>query len=69
MAEYINFQSILNAALGEYQEKGFRLTESSPTTLTLFHQDEKVGDFSTPEVLIPRIQKACENWLTKVGVY
>lgn len=68
MAEYINFQSILNAALGEYQEKGFRLTEPDDHTLMLYYHDEKVAVFSAQGALIPAIHRTCENWLMKVGV-
>ena len=59
-------QSILNAALGDYLSKGFRLVESDHT-LTLYHQDDLVARFSATGALIKEVQQECENWLLKIG--
>jgi len=58
---------ILNAALGEYQAKGFRLVEPDDHTLILFHQDEQVAVFSLGGALIPSIHQACEEYFEKAG--
>ncbi|MDG6912590.1 MAG: hypothetical protein JRN35_05855 [Nitrososphaerota archaeon] len=55
MPEYTGYQSVLNAALGEWQSKGYHLVEQGDHALLLFHRDEQVGVFSqcgaTPEFI------------------
>jgi len=63
MSRYINFQSILNAALGEYQSKGFRLIECDDHTLKLYYRDEWVGVLSQSGATIPVIHEACREHL------
>ena len=65
-SSYSGPQSVLNALLGEYWEKGFRLVESDHT-LTLYHQDDLVAGFSATGALIKEVQQECENWLLKIG--
>jgi len=67
MAEYVNLQSILNAALGEYQSKGFRLVEFSDHALSLYYQDERVGILSQSGATIPVIHEACREYLASLG--
>ena len=59
-------QSILNAALGDYLGKGFRLV-SDDHILTLYHQDELVAQFSATSASITEMRRECENWLLKIG--
>ena len=63
MAEYVNLQSILNAALGDYQSKGFRLAELGDYCLTLYYRDEVVGVLSSGGATIPAIHEACREHL------
>ena len=56
-------QSILNAALGEYQSKGFCLTELDDHVLMLYYQDELVGVLSQGGATIPVIHEACREHL------
>lgn len=66
MAVYDNkqgFQSILNAALGEYQSKGFRLVEPDDHCLHLYYHDEWLGTISQQEATIPVIHGACLSHL------
>jgi hypothetical protein len=67
MPNYTNLQSILNAALGPYQAKGFRLVEEGDHCVFLYHRDELVARFSQMGATIPVIHKTCEAWLTKIG--
>jgi len=63
MAEYKNAQSILNAALGDYQQQGFRLVEPDDHTLVLYHDDYRVCTFSASGADIPTIRAACDIYL------
>ena len=65
-SSYSGPQSIFNATLGEYREKGFSLVESEHI-LTLYHQDELVARFSATGAGIREVRQECENWLLKIG--
>jgi len=65
MASYINYQSILNAALGEYQAKGFRLIEKADHFVDLYYCDERVRSFSQTGATITTIHQACLEYLEK----
>lgn len=68
MPKYEGLQSILNAALGEYQAKGFRLVEQDDHVAILYYRDEKVAVFSQTGMTIMGLQMACQEHLEKVGV-
>ena len=57
------FQSIQNAALGDYQSKGFRLMELDDHILKLYYLDEQVGIFSQGGATIPSIRATCQKHL------
>ena len=59
----LGMQSILNAALGDYQSKGFRLTEMDDHILMLYHRDELVGALSQGGATIQVIHNACQKHL------
>lgn len=61
------FQSILNAALGEYRAKGFRLVEPDDHALMLYYQDDVVGVLSQGGATIPVIQQACQEHLESLA--
>ena len=65
MPEYCNFQTILNAALGDYLSKGFRLVEKGDHALLMFHEDEQVALFSQVGAMIPMLHEACREHLAK----
>ena len=56
-------QSILDAALGEYQSRGFRLIELGDHSLMLHYRDEMVGTISLGGATIPTIHAACREHL------
>ena len=58
-----SFQSILNAALGEYHSKGFRLVEPDTHILELYHNDDIVGRFNQTRATVPVIHGACQAYL------
>jgi len=57
------FQSILNAALGDYHAKGFRLVEPDDHCLYLYYQDEWIGVIGQGGATIPVIREACRDYL------
>jgi len=67
MPSYVNLQSILNAALGEYQAKGFRLMEPGDHILELYYQDALVGRFSQGGATILAIHEACQEHLESLS--
>jgi len=56
-------QSMLNAALGEYRPKGFRLVEPDDHCLYLYYQNEWIGIISQGRATIPVIREACREHL------
>ncbi len=65
MAVYLGLQSVLNAALGEYRNKGFRLVESDDHVLKLYHQDELVGILSQRAATGLVVQATCREFLDR----
>ena len=61
------YQSILNAALGEYQSKGFRLVEPDDHFLYLYYLDEWIGVLSQEGATIPTIHGACQGHLESLN--
>lgn len=68
MPIYTGLQSILNAALGEYQGKGFCLMEQDDHITILFYRDERVAVFSQTGLTIPVLHQACQEYLEKMEV-
>lgn len=67
MAEYTGYQSILNASLGEYRSKGFRLEEPDSHVLFLYHHDNRVAIFSQVGVTVPAIRETCQKHLESLS--
>ena len=55
------FQSILNAALGDYRAQGFRLHEQDDHTISLAHDGEQVAVFSQSGATIIAIHRECSS--------
>ena len=69
MAQYTgSLQSILNAALGPFQNKGFRLVEEGDHITILFYHDQRVAVFNQTRLTTMTLHEACQSWLDKVGV-
>jgi len=61
------FQSILSAALGDYQSKGFRLVEFGDHALNLYYQDDWIGVLSQGGATIPVLHDACREYLEELA--
>lgn len=68
MARYMGRQSVYNASLDEYQQKGFRLVPNGDHFLNLYYQDNLVASFSQTGATIYNIRLACRMHLLKLGV-
>jgi hypothetical protein len=68
MAEYTGFQALLNGALGEYKDAGFRLTEPDDHTLYLLYHDKLVVPFSSTGATFDGIRRACQTFLDRIRV-
>ncbi len=66
MAVYVNHQSVYDAVLREYKEKGFRLEEDDDI-VTLYYKEELVARFANKGATIETIRETCQLWLEKVG--
>lgn len=65
MAEYLGYQSVLNAALGEYHSEGFRLEEPDTHILELYYKDSLVARFLQSRATIPALRQTCGDYLVK----
>ena len=60
--KYNGFQSVCNAALGEYIHKGFCLVEGKKHKLHLYHYSEPVDTFCY-DVAVSAVRSACVEHL------
>ena len=64
MGQYKDFQSILNASLGEkYILAGFRLVAVADDFLYLYYMDRRVATFNESGACIKEIRAECEKRL------
>ena len=63
MAKYRTKEDILNAALGEYREFGFRLEEPDDHFTELYFKDKKIATYNQQALTIPKLQEGCRNFL------
>jgi hypothetical protein len=66
MACYTGSQSLCNAALGEYRNRGFRLLEDGDHFLHLYYQDGLLDVFSQSRVTISAIRESCRVYLGQI---
>lgn len=67
MASYTNKQSVLDAALGEYADYGFRLEEPDDHFTVLYFKDKRIATYNQQRVTIPVIQEGCKNYLASLA--
>ena len=61
MASYTGFKSVLDATLGDYCLKGFRLEEDDDF-LYLYHGDNRIVVFSSKSATIESVLRACQQY-------
>ncbi len=65
--QYTGKQSLLNAALGPYHAHGFRIVPKGEQVI-LFYRDERADTLDFETATISSLQRACADYLRKVGV-
>jgi len=63
MAIYTGKQSVLNAALGEFEDYGFKLVESDDHFLELYFKDKRIAVYHQAKATPQVIQEGCHNFL------
>ena len=66
MARYTGKQSVLDEALGEYADYGFRLVEVGRNVLVLYFKDKLIATYYQPRVTIEIIREGCRNYLKSI---
>lgn len=63
MAKYVGMDSILQAALGEFADYGFRLEEPDDHFTELYFKDKKIAIYNSVKLTIPVLHEGCRNFL------
>ena len=67
MATYTDKQSVLDEALGELKDYGFRLEEPDDHVLFLFFKDKRIAIYNQSKATIPHIREGCKNYLKSIA--
>jgi len=62
--QYIDYQSVLDAALGEYRDKGFTISPVGGGAI-LIHDNIVVQAFLEEETTITNIHRACQYYMNR----
>ncbi len=63
MTTYIGKQSVLNEALGEYAEFGFRLEEPDDHVTILYFKDKQIAVYNQSKLTYEILHEGCRNYL------
>ena len=63
MSTHISKQDMLNAALGEFADFGFRLEEPDDHITVLYFKDKLIARYNQPMLTIPVLHEGCRNYL------
>ena len=66
MAIYNNRQSVLDEALGEYANLGFRLVKNENDDLELYFKDKLIATYFQQRATIEIIREGCRNYLKSI---
>jgi len=67
MAEYKGYQSIRDAALGEYADLGFSLIEPDDHVAELYFKDKKIATYNLTKLTILVLHEGCRNFLNNLS--
>ena len=59
--------TIPEAVLGEYSEKGFSYQEEGDHTLALKYRDKVIGRYSQTAVTVKTLRDDCQTYLESIG--
>ena len=63
MANYTGKQSVLDEALGEFKDYGFRLVEPDDHVLELWFKDKRIAVYNQTKATFDIIREGCKNFL------
>jgi len=63
MALYRSKQSVLDEALGEFVDYGFKLEEPDDHVLVLYFKDKQIAIYNQPQATFDLIKKECHNFM------
>jgi len=66
MAKYTGKQSILDEALGEYADYGFKLVEPDNYFTELWFKDKTIAVYNQTKVTFEVIREGCKNYLVSI---
>ena len=66
MPNYIDYQSVLDAALGSYRDRGFSIEETTDSGAIIYHNNIPLAAIPKNDVTIIRIHSACLDYLKEV---
>ncbi len=66
MAQYTGKQSILDQALGEYAQYGFKLVEPDDHFTDLYFKDKRIARFNQTKVTFEIIRNNCKTYLINI---
>lgn len=67
MATYTGKQSLLDAALGEFKDYGFKLVENDDHCVELYHNGKRIAVYNQQATTIELIRAGCENYLKSIA--
>lgn len=67
MATYTGKQSVLDEALGEFKDYGFKLVEPDDHVLELWFKDKQIATYNQTKATIEIIQEGCKNYLKSIA--
>ena len=67
MAIYSGKRSILNAALGEFADYGFRLEAPDDHIAELHFKDKCIARYNQDKLTIPVLHEDCRNFLKNIS--
>lgn len=66
MAKYTGKQSVLDEALGEYAQAGFKLVEPDDHILELYFKDKRIAVLNQSVATFSVIREGCKNYLANI---
>ena len=66
MAKYTGMQSVLDEALGEYADCGFKLVEPDDHLLELWFKDKRIAVLNQTTATVEIVRSGCKNYLASI---
>lgn len=67
MATYTGKQSVLDEALGQFKDYGFRLKEPDDHVTLLYFKDKRIAVYNRNQLTIQILRQDCHNYLANIN--